>query len=110
MRDYPKRIKRLIREYGDKAYEAELGQELKKLSYRFDEWNNGKINSIELSETIYKFMKGPARKIYNKYDNELLDVAVAHAIRTGILKEVEVPRELMDHLAQILRLYEEETK
>jgi Ca2+-binding EF-hand superfamily protein len=110
MQEYPKRIKKLIREYGDKAYEAELSQELKKLFYRFDEWNNGKISSSELSEIIYKFTKGPAKKIYNKYDNTLLDMAVAHAIRTGVLKKEEVPLELMDHLAPILQFYEEETK
>jgi hypothetical protein len=31
MREYPKQVKRLIREYAARAYEAELGQALREL-------------------------------------------------------------------------------
>jgi len=53
MRDYPKRIKRLLREYSAEAYERELHRELTKLDRSFAEWRNGDIGSGELSHRIH---------------------------------------------------------
>ena len=41
MHDYPKAIRKLIREYEAQAYERELHQELEKLDRSFAEWAVG---------------------------------------------------------------------
>lgn len=41
MREYPKRVKRLLREYAAKAYEAELGRALGELEQQFAVWRSG---------------------------------------------------------------------
>jgi len=47
MRGYPKKIKRLLREYMIEAYERELHRELTKLDESFTEWRTGTISSGE---------------------------------------------------------------
>ena len=49
MQQYPKNIKRLLREYMAEAYECELHRELAKLDQGFAEWRDGKISSGELA-------------------------------------------------------------
>jgi hypothetical protein len=49
MQQYPKNIKRLLREYMVEAYERELHREMAKLNLDFEEWRDGTINSGELS-------------------------------------------------------------
>ena len=48
MQQYPKNIKRLLREYMGEAYERELHRELVKLDQSFAEWRDGQISSGEL--------------------------------------------------------------
>ena len=106
MREYPKHIKRLIREFGAIAYERELCEELEALAENFDAWKSGAISSGELSERIYLFTTGPARELYQKYDRSVLDLCVAHAIVTGILNRNDVPPELLEHLSGAIQFYE----
>ena len=40
MKDYPKKIKELIREYMAEAYEHELHRELTRLEVSFSQWQN----------------------------------------------------------------------
>ena len=49
MRDYPKKIKRMLREYKIEAYEIELHRELTKLEKSFEKWKNGTISNGEFS-------------------------------------------------------------
>lgn len=106
MYDYPKAIKRLIRQYEGQAYERELHRELEKLDRSFTEWRNGEIDSGELSQRIHKFEVGPSRKLYSKYDGDLSDLNVAHAVGTGLLKREELPPELLEALERQLAYYE----
>ena len=62
MQQYPKHIKRLIREYVSRAYEAELGRELEKLEQHFATWRNGEIGAEDLKDLIHEFHQGPARE------------------------------------------------
>jgi len=45
MREYPNKIKKLIREFAAEAHERELHRELAKLDRRFTEWRDGKLGS-----------------------------------------------------------------
>ena len=45
MTDYPKNIKRLLREFAAEAHEKELSRELAQLDKSFSEWRAGIINS-----------------------------------------------------------------
>lgn len=107
MRQYPKRIKRLIREYAAIACAKESDLELEKLSKSFEEWRRGEINSDELRDRIHKFTEGPSKEMEVKYDEAVLDMTVAYAIVTGLLDEKEMPVELIEHLGNAIYFYEQ---
>lgn len=106
MADYPKPIKKLLREYLTEAYEAELKRELTKLDQSFAEWRVGKISSGELSYRVHQYETGPSRELYKRYNGDLPDMMVAYAIAAGILSEAEVPAELLEALSRPLSFYQ----
>jgi hypothetical protein len=108
MREYPKPIKRLIREYAARAYEAELGQALGELEQQFVDWRNGQISAFELSDHIHTFHQGPARELWSRYNARIDDTLVAHAIVTGLLPRETIPAELLEALQPILAFYKDE--
>ena len=110
MRDIPKRIKRLLREYAEIAHEEELRRALLPLATAFEEWKKGTVSSGELSVMIHEFHQGSARALFNKYNSTWLDLSVAHAIHSGVLEKERVPQELLDHLATAIASYENQEK
>lgn len=106
MKDYPKSIKRLLREFAVEAYKKELSRELAKLDKSFEEWRDGKIDSGELSHRIHEYETGPSRELYKKYNDGRNDFNVAYAIVTGILDREEVPEELIEAIGKHIRFYE----
>lgn len=106
MADYPKPIKKLLREYLTKAYECELHRELTKLDRSFAEWRDGKISSGELSYQVHQYETGPSRELFKRYNGDLPDMMVAYAIVAGILQEEEVPAELLQALDRPLSFYQ----
>ena len=108
MREYTKRIKRLIREYAARAYEAELGQALGELEQQFAAWRSGQISTFDLSDHIHAFHQGPARELWSRYNARIDDTLVAHAIVTGLLPCETIPAELLAALQPILAFYERE--
>lgn len=108
MKAYPKRIKRLLREYTTEAYERELHRELTILERSFEQWRKGEISSGELSYRIHQYEIGPSRELYKKYnENSLAEMNVAYAIAVGILNKEEVPVELLEALERALCFYED---
>lgn len=108
MREYPKPIKRLIREYAARAYEAELGQALGELEAQFTRWRSGAISAAELSDRLHAFHRGPARELWSRYNARIGDTLVAHAIVTGLLPRETIPAELLTALQPIIAFYERE--
>lgn len=102
MREYPKRIKRLIREWMTEAYERELHRELSQLDESFAEWRSGAINSGELSHRIHEWETGPSRALFKHYNRGPQDMSVAYAIVVGILDEDEVPGEIREAISGAL--------
>ncbi|MFA5922887.1 MAG: hypothetical protein WC856_16635 [Methylococcaceae bacterium] len=102
MQQYPKNIKRLLREYMVEAYERELHRELAKLAQSFAEWRDGKISSVELSSQVHQYETGPSRELYKKYNDSYHDANVAYAIAASILKRDEIPVELLEAISSLL--------
>ena len=108
MKPYPKRIKKLLREYTSEAYERELHRELIILERSFEQWRNGEISSGELSYRIHQYEIGPSRELYKKYNEDsLAEMNVAYAIAVGILNKEEMPPELLEALERPLSFYED---
>jgi hypothetical protein len=105
MQQYPKNIKRLLREYMVEAYERELHREMAKLDLGFEEWRDGTINSGELSNRVHQYEAGPSRELYKKYNYSPHDINVAYAIVTGILNRDEIPIELLEAISSLLVFY-----
>jgi hypothetical protein len=59
-------------------------------------------------EIIHRFHQGPATELWVRYNKLHLEMAVAFAITTGVLRRETIPAEVLEHLAGALRFYEEE--
>jgi hypothetical protein len=105
MQDYPKHIKRLIREWNAEAHERELRRELTRLDRSFAEWRGGTISSGELAHRIHEWDRGPAHGLDEQYNSRMIDMNVAYAIVVGILSQDEVPPELVQALERPLAFY-----
>jgi len=106
MQQYPRNIKRLLREFMVEAYERELHHELSKLDQGFVEWRDEQISSGELSSRVHQYETGPSRELYKKYNYSYHDANVAYAIATGILKQDEIPTELLEAISSFLAFYQ----
>ena len=108
MREYSKRVKRLLREFAAQAYEIELGQALGELEQQFALWRGGQISASELSDRVYAFTRGPVRELCGHYNANLDDMQVAYTIVTGLQTCETIPAELLDALEPIIAFYERE--
>src|SRR2546425_883413 len=107
MADTPKRVKRLLRECAAAAHKEELRRALLPIAEAFKQWEQGGLGSGDLSELIHQFHQGPARELYVRYDTNQLEATVAYAIVRGVLDRKAVPPEVLDHVAGMIRFYEE---
>lgn len=105
MSDYPKHVKRLLREYAAKPYERELCRELAPHDQAFAEWRAGAIDSSELSQRIHQYETGPSRELFKRYSNGESALNVAYAVVTGILNQSEVAAELFEAFQRPLDFY-----
>jgi hypothetical protein len=106
IRDYPKSIRKALREWAVEAHERELHRELTLLDRSFDEWRAGQIGSGELSDRIHEFHNGPARELFSRYNGGYQDMNVAAALVVGILTREEVPAEVVRAIADLVQFIE----
>jgi hypothetical protein len=107
MRDYPKPIKRKLRELIGQSYEAELGQALTALAEKFEQWKQGSITAGELSSLIHDFEMKTSRELYRRHnDNSMLELQVAYAIVNGFIDKQNVPDEVLVVLQNAIHFYE----
>jgi len=102
----PKQIKRALRELAGQAYEIELSRALAELQGQFGRWGQGEITPLDLTEAIHRFHQGPARELFDRYTTGPVNLAVAHAIHTGVLDRTKVRPDTLDYLAGALSFYE----
>jgi hypothetical protein len=110
MREYPKRVKKQLKELAAKAYEAELCRELATLALRFDEWEAGETDPWELTDQIHQFHNGAARDLCKRYHSLHADTMVASAVAGGTLKRVDIPDEVWPHIEDLVEFWERELK
>lgn len=65
--EYPKRIKKHLRDLVSKSYKRELDNELLELYKEFDNWKQGNIDCFELCDIIHKYHDGIFRVLYKQY-------------------------------------------
>ncbi len=85
-----------MRQLKDIAYERELDQELSELYQDFQKWRNKEIDGFELNDLIHKHHQGASREIWKFYTYADPDVAVAHAINQGLLKNEDIPGDILE--------------
>ncbi len=102
MKDYPKQVKRQLRDLVGLAYEAELKLALTQLAEQFDTWRENKISSGELSDLIHQYHQGLSRELYNLYDNAPIDILVASAVARRLIKEEDVSPEVLSCIQNVL--------
>lgn len=106
MRDYPKKIKKMLRKYKMEAHEVELHRELSKLGESFEEWKNGTIGSGEFSYRIHQYEQGPSRELFKKYNYGEDALNVAYAIVIGLLDGEKIPVELLEEIESALSFFQ----
>jgi hypothetical protein len=97
-REFTKAQRGRLRELCGLAYERDLSAELARLEAAFQGWRANEINAFELSDLIHDFHQGPPRKLFVKYSQPDLRLAVANAIHRGVLAEREVGAEILELL------------
>jgi len=109
MDQIPRHIKRALRQLADRAYEIELGRELKSLQADFERWQRAEISAFDVSEAIHRFHQGAARELFATYTHRYPKAAVAYAIQTGILDRAQVAPDVLRELAEAMSLYDAES-
>ncbi len=94
-----------LRKLSMKAYERELSQELSHLEAEFTKWEEGKIDSFQLSNIIHEFHDGASRDLYKQYTMVSPHLMVAYALVEGILREEEIQPEILKKLGQAIEFY-----
>jgi hypothetical protein len=97
--------RRKLRELAGVAYTRELAAELAKLEREFVHWRSGQIDPFELSDRIHRFHDGISRDLYVLYRDLLPIHAVARALGLHLLKENEIPADLLSALESAIELY-----
>jgi hypothetical protein len=93
-----------LRELAALAYDRELGRELGLLEGEFAKWRQGQLAAFELSCRIHKFHDGTARQLVGAYGHDDAALAVASAIRRGLLTEAEAGAPLVEALKRLISI------
>ena len=97
-REFTKAQRARLRELCGLAYERDLSAELARLEAAFQRWRANEVDAFELSDLIHDFHQGPSRKLFVKYSQRDLPLAVASAIHRGVLAEGEVGADILELL------------
>jgi len=104
MQDYPKRIKKQLRELSGVAYKRELNSALSGLHKLFEAWQQSKIDCWDLNDAIHKFHDGISRDLYKQYvmSGPNYSLLVAYALARKILCREEISDEVYQHIEPML--------
>jgi hypothetical protein len=108
--EYPKPIKRKIRQLAGLLYERALAQALKQLEREFARWRQGRCDPFELEEQIHAFHEGPARQLFTRFGPQPADmiaISVAQAIASGQLTREEAGPEVLEALRRKIETFED---
>jgi len=106
MQEAPKRIRRLVREWAGIAHDRALRHALSELRVHFDRWDRGEIDSFELNDLVHRFHQETSREIWKRYATTRPEPVVASAVAAGVLRKEELPKELVQHIGDLIEFYE----
>ena len=101
----PKSIRLKIKELSLKAYEMELREYLGKLYQSFQDWDNNKLKSGELTNLIHEFHNGPSREMYKYYNTVDPELAVARAYVLKYFDSDDIPEEVFPFISESIDFY-----
>lgn len=107
MSDFPKKIKKQVRELVGTAYARELSLHLAQLAQKFDVWQKNEINCWDLEDAIHKFHNGIARDLYKTYEycgGDKIHL-VARALNLNFLNRNEISDEVFEWVDPMLKYY-----
>jgi hypothetical protein len=107
MNEYPKRIKRRLRELAAVAHERAVRVHLERLAEDFRRWQAGTLDTWTMCDRIHLFHDGPSRDLFVQYTRGPAGMTVAHALATGLLRESEVDAEAREVIAGLVELQRE---
>jgi len=102
MNKVPKRLKALLREHLDRAWEAEMGAALGALGERFDQWRGGALSTADLDAAIHRYHNATARAIWKHYAGDDLEVALVGAVVRGVITRESLPPEVLERIGGLL--------
>ena len=78
---------------------------LEKLHAKFQLWRDGKVLSSELFDDIHQFHQRESRDLWSIYRSLNEKEAVARGVALNLIRESEVPRDLLAKLAAGIEFY-----
>ncbi len=97
--------RKALRELSGTAHERELTKALLGLEEKFQKWRSGSISSFQLTDIIHEFHNGTNRDIWKRYSYQKPNMSVPAAIASGILKEEEVPPQILEEMKESIRFF-----
>ena len=107
-KDPSKSLKHMIHVWAGKAHDEELNRALAKLAEAFQQWENGSLSGAELNDRIHRFHQDESRDSYLRYATNRPEAPLPHAIATGVIERAKVPPEVLEHLAGLIQMYEQD--
>jgi hypothetical protein len=68
------------------------------LYIKFQQWKNGKIDSLQLHDLIHDYHNREGKEVWKIYNQTDVDFIVDRAYRLGILIDDEIPADVTDAL------------
>ena len=100
-----KRLRSVVRDLAAKAYEREMRALLSPLAKDFVNWRTGRKDTWALLDALDRFAV-PRRRLSQRYETSTIaPMTVAYAIVVGLLREDEVPAEVLDALEKPIAFY-----
>jgi len=104
-----KRLQAVVRELAAKVHERELRKLLAPLAEAFAQWKAGKKDTFALLQDMDR-INVPRQRLSGLYGRRISNNApmmVAYALVSGLLKENEVPHEVLEALKRPIALYQQ---
>ena len=105
MKKYSPQLKKRLRELALLAIEKELGLQLQELAEHVESWKSGKLSNRELRHVLHAYVDGPSRELFRRHREVPDDIFVADAVARNVLKEEEVPQELLPYIRNGVQFY-----
>jgi hypothetical protein len=110
MPETSKKLKAVLREHASRAWEAEMGAALGALAAKFDEWKAGSMSTADLDAAVHEYHNGSAREIWKRFSTNDPVIPLAHAVVAGVLPKDSLPPEVVERIASMVALLQEEAR